>query len=46
MLADQQNYINQLCVATGCYLEGLPRSMVNRDWEQERVKGIRANKLK
>ena len=33
-------YINQLSVDSGCYLDNLPRLLVDRDRWQERVKGI------
>ena len=36
-----KNYIYKLCGDTGCSLEDLPREMADRDWWQERIKGIR-----
>ena len=35
-----KTYIHHFCAGIGCCLDNLPRRMADRDWWQERVKGI------
>ena len=42
LVKQQQIYIHQLCIDSGCYQQDLTKAMTNRDGCQDSVKGIHA----